>query len=253
MLAALAYLTRPSAVFLFPFLFVGAWHAGRLRLVAVLALALGLPIAAWGVRNQLVFGEFLTGTTVAGEALWGSNNPVTAGLSLPALETRDGFDLRAEAREGRYLGSWVPMTYIPGWTAMAPEGTSELEIYHQQVAATRAFVRSEPGAWLRLLGYKLRRFATADSYAPSVIHDTGLRRLLHRIVAVAEHWSILLLGFAGLFALARTDRRAAGWYAAFLVAGLAIVLVTYPNPRFLLPFTAVLVPLAGRTLARAMP
>jgi hypothetical protein len=220
---------------------------------ALLLGALLLPIGAWGLRNWLTFGEFITGATVAGEALYGSNNPVTAGTSLPARQVRRNagtdFDLYAEAREGRYLGSWVPMDYIPGWDV--PADAPELDQYHRQMAATRAFVRNEPWAWLRLLAYKLERLLTVEPYAPSITHDVGTRRIAHRIVTVAEHWFVLGWGIAGMVLLFRSRSPGRYWYASFLAAGLASVLVTYPNPRFLLPFTSILIVPAALALTRS--
>jgi hypothetical protein len=252
--AALAYLTRPSAGFLFPFLIGGALLSargwGRVTNTALLVGALSLPVAAWGVRNWLVFGDFITGATVAGEALYGSNNPVTAGVSLPAQPTKGPFDLYAEARAGDYLGSWVPMAYIPGWAEQTPADASELEIFHRQMEATAAFVRTQPGAWLRLLGYKVLRLLTVEPYAPSITNDVGTRRVVHRAVTLIEHWFVLVCGLTGLLHLIRSRPGAGYWYGCFALAGVASVLVTYPNPRFLLPLTTVLIVPTAVTLVR---
>ncbi len=251
--AALAYLTRPSAVFVFPFV-VGAavlCGGGRQRLVNLVCVLsmLALPIGLWGLRNRLALGEFITGATVAGEALYGSNNPVTADTSLPAMRTWGPFDLYQEARDGRYRGSWVPMRDIPGWDL--PADAPELTVYHRQMESTFAFIRSEPRAWIRLLGYKLVRLVTVEPYAPSVTNDVGTRRVAHRIVTVIEHWFIVGWGAVGTWQLFRARHRARYWYAAFLAAGLVNVLVTYANPRFLLPLTSILIVPAAFALTRA--
>ncbi len=251
--ASFAYLTRPSAVFVIPFLGMGALLAGGKRVLntAVLIVVVALPVGLWGTRNASVFGEFLSGATVAGEALWGANNPVTAGTSLPALETKGGFDLYQEAREGRYVGSWVPMQYIPAWAEENPEGTSELDIYHHQMRATVRFLHDQPAVWLRLMGYKLWRLATVESYAPSITGDVGVKRTIHRTLNVIEHWFLFAWGLAGIVQLFRTRNASAWWYACFVLGPLANVLVTYVNPRFLLPLTTVLIPPAALALARS--
>jgi 4-amino-4-deoxy-L-arabinose transferase-like glycosyltransferase len=252
--AALTYLTRPSAVFIVPFLIAGAWlttqRQSRRLAIGLLVAALLIPIGIWGVRNRIALGEFVTGATVAGEALYGSNNPVTAGISPPALAVNGDFDLYKEAAEGRYLGSWVPMTYIPGWTSDA--GASELDVYHRQMGSARDFVVAQPAAWLRLLGYKLVRVLTVEPYAPSITNDVGLRRITHRIATVSEHWFFLAFGIVGLAILLRANPRAGMWFLCFVMAGLANVLVTYPNPRFLLPMTATLIVPAALALSTTM-
>jgi hypothetical protein len=50
--------------------------------------------------------------------------------------------------------------------------------------------------------------------------------------------------------LFRWRSQARYWYSAFLLAGLATVLVTYPNPRFLLPFTSILIVPAALAMTR---
>ena len=254
--AAIAYLTRPSAAFLFPVLISAALLSGRgwrrVLNAVVLVSVLTLPIGFWALRNRLTFGDYIVGGAVAGEALWGSNNPVTAGISLPAKQFRDGFDLYAESRENRYLGSWVPMDYIPGWAEAVPAGSSELAVYHHQVESTIAFIKSAPRSWVRLLGYKLARLLTVESYAPSITGDVGVRRIIHRAVTQIEFWFIVAWGFAGVWHLVSSGSRAGYLYLFFAAAGLANVLVTYANPRFLLPLTSILIPPAALAITRAL-
>ncbi|HVM95610.1 MAG TPA: hypothetical protein VMT89_04440 [Candidatus Acidoferrales bacterium] len=242
--AALAYLNRPSAVFLFPFLLVAALSQnvrGRQRRNAViLSLSVALPIGAWGVRNWYTLGEPYTGATVAGHTLWESNNPVTAGLSLPAKQFENGIDLWAEARTGAYLGSWVPAEYIPDSQAVDVSRLSEMETYHGYMNLTYAFARDHPAAILQLLLYKAWRLFSAEPVAASISGDTGVFAAAKRTILVAERWVIFLFGTIGLWQLYRTRSTSRHLYAAFAVAGLASVFVAYVNARLLLPFTGVL-------------
>ena len=254
--ASLAYLTRPSAAFLFPVLVTAALLSGRgwtrVLNAMVLVSVLALPIGFWALRNRLTFGDYVVGGAVAGEALWGSNNPVTAGISLPAKRFRDGVDLYEESRENRYLGSWVPMEYIPGWAEAVPADSSEMVVYHHQVESTIAFIRNNPWSWVRLLGYKLARLLTVESYAPSITGDVGVRRIIHRAVTLIEFWFLVGWGIVGIWQLISSGNRAGYLYFFFAAAGLANVLVTYANPRFLLPLTSILIPPAALALTRAL-
>src|SRR5262249_13692415 len=139
----------------------------------------------------------------------------------------------------------------PGWAEAVPPGSPEIAVYHHQVESTVAFVSSQPWAWIRLLGYKLARLPTLESYAPSVTTETGTRRVLHRAVTLLEFWFIVLWGAAGTWQLVSSGSRSGYWYVCFALAGLVNVVVTYPNPRFLLPLTSVLIPPAALAFTRS--
>lgn len=243
--ASLAYLNRPSAVFLLPFLAgaVALSDVGlrRARNVLVFALALAIPIGVWGARNWRTFGKFFTGATVAGHTLWESNNPVTAGLVLPAVRSVNGFNLDEEARTGQFLGSWVPAQYIPGTATVAVRKLPEMAAYSAYVHLTAIFLWRNPLAAVRLLGFKLVRIFTADPVAPSISGDVGATRLLKRSVTFLERWFFIIFGTMGMLQLYRTRSSTRHAYTAFAAAGLLTVLVGYVNARLLLPVTGVLI------------
>lgn len=244
---SLCYLTRTAPMVFLLFLYaLGVLLLGKpLRRAwgsAVLCLACFCgPIAGWGIRNQVSMGEFFTGSTVGGHTLWESNNPVTAGLALPAMQYHQGSDLHQEARAGSFLGSWVPAAFIPGMDPGFRLGRSEIELYRAYVGLALDFAREHPGAILRLAGYKLRRIFTAEPYAQSVSLEKGRAYQAKKAITFLERWAILLLGIPGLFLLIR--RRLPGWphYVAFMMAGGFHVGVMYVNARFLLPITTVLI------------
>src|SRR5262249_55743494 len=66
--ASLAYLTRPSAAFLFPVLVAAALLSGRgwtrVLNATVLVSVLALPIGFWALRNRLTFGDYVVGGAV---------------------------------------------------------------------------------------------------------------------------------------------------------------------------------------------
>ena len=118
--------------------------AGRRHLARAGALALGLalvllPVAA---RNQAVGGEFLLTTAQLGPNLYIGNNPDADGTYRPLVPGRG--DPRFERRDATQIAErevGAPLT--PGqvssyWTGRAIE-----------------YVRTQPGAWLRLTGRKV--------------------------------------------------------------------------------------------------
>lgn len=244
---AAAYLNRPSAGLVIALVaLLLAWHAvhGRnLRPWVAFLFAAGLPILAWGLRNHHVFGEFFLGNTESTAALWGSNNPVSAGLQPPALDEINGIDLRAEQASGAWKGSWIPLHYIPG--GEAPPGTPELERHHWYQQQVRTFVRQHPWAFIDLVAHKVLRIFTAEPMPPSVLAEAPKKRLLKRLVTLAERWLVLLLGGWGLWYLGRQRHPHLPPYGIYLLGGLAVVVIAYVNARIFLPVTgALLVPAA---------
>ncbi len=119
---SLSYLTRTAALFLIVLVFLKILSDGnnRKRRVGLLLMILALvaPILSWGMWNTVKVGRFFVSEGTASKTLWESNNPVTAGLVLPAMKENNGVDLETEAMSGAYEGSWVPQEYIgrPGKT-----------------------------------------------------------------------------------------------------------------------------------------
>lgn len=237
-----AYLVRPSvlAVIVLVVIILAVDGLRRRRPLPVVGFAVlvALPIAAWGYRNQVVFGEFFTGNTESTAALWGANNPVTAGLALPAQASSGGYDLVAEARSGAYLGSWVPVSYVD---PQAPDGLDELERHHWYRQQVRGFVAEHPVAFARLVALKLVRVLTAEPYAPSILGESPGKRRLKRLVTFGERWFLLLLGGWGLWRMVRRRNPALLELGIFLAGSAAVVVLAYVNARILLPVSALLI------------
>ncbi len=240
-----AYLNRPSAAFvtalLTALLLVEGWPRQGLLTAVLFAAVAALPAVGWGLWNATTLGGFYTGNTQSTVTLWQANNPVTAGLRLPAIRTANGVDLYREAREGRYRGSWIPLRYIAThdpWSDRAvPELEAEAWLRNQAVS----FALENPWSFLRLLGYKGLRILTAEPTAPSVLAESPIRRRLKRLMTFAERWFFLTLGSLGMICLWRQRRSHALCYLLYCAAGLAVVFIAYPNARILLPVTATLV------------
>ena len=253
------YLVRPAVgpvIALLFLLFVGEalyYRRGRAAVLAF-ALAAAVPIVAWGVRNQLVFGEFFLGNTESTAALYGANNPVSAGIEPPALDSVNGFDLHAEQASGAFEGSWIPLTYL---STVPPDDLSEMERHRFFQQAVKDFVVKHPLEFAELVVHKLLRVVTAEPLPPSILAESPNRRRLKHLVTFGERWFVLLLGGAGLAILLRRRDPRLVPYLLFLAGSFAVVVIAYVNARIFLPVTGVLLAPAavvlGRGLSRVAP
>lgn len=243
---AMAFLNRPSVGLVIGLLGLWllwrAWHStarkAALRDLVLFTLVTALPILAWGGRNWWTLGEPFLGNTESTAALWGSNNAVTAGLQPPAIDTFNGVDLHQEAASGAYLGTWVPPYYVAD---DIPTDLDEMALHHWFEAQTRDFIRRHPGAYLKLVGHKLRRTLTAEPMPPSVLGESPTKRRAKHGVALGERWFLLLFGTLGLVQLWRRRRLAAQYYLLFLLGSLPVVIIAYVNARIFLPVSALLI------------
>ena len=240
-----AYLNRPSAAFAAPLITVWLLSENRPRRglprAASFAAVMALPIAAWGLWNAATLGGFYTGNTQSTVTLWQANNPVTAGLRPPALRHHNGFDLHREAEAGRFAGTWIPLRYIaahdPWSDRVLPELEAEAWLRDQAVS----FALENPGAFLRLLGYKALRILTAEPTAPSIIAESPAQHRLKWLMIFAERWFFIFAGGFGMVLFWRRRRSQAVYYLLFCAAGLVVAFIAYPNARILMPVTATLI------------
>jgi 4-amino-4-deoxy-L-arabinose transferase-like glycosyltransferase len=248
------YLVRPAVgpvIALLLLLFAGEalYHRRGRAAVMAFALAVALPIAAWGVRNYLVFGELFFGNTESTAALYGANNPVSAGIELPAIDSANGVDLHAEQASGAFEGSWIPLTYLHH---VPPDGLSEMERHRFFKEAVKDFVVEHPGEFAELVAHKLMRVLTAEPMPPSILAESPGRRRLKHLVTLGERWFVLLFGGAGLVMLLRRRDPRLVPYLLFLAGSFAVVVIAYVNARIFLPVTGVLLAPAAVSLGRVL-
>jgi 4-amino-4-deoxy-L-arabinose transferase-like glycosyltransferase len=249
--AAVAFLTRTSVVFLLPFLLLCALRTRDARVVVALCIALAAPIAVWGMRNQVALGRFLVGYGMAGQGMWENNNPVSAGIAAPASGGPDAAEVAEAARRGELRGSWVPRAYLPGTAEALRDAPDTLEADRRLGALASAFVREHPGAYLRLLGFKLRRLLSAEPIAAPFIDEGPRARVAKRVLTFVERWAMLVLGVLGLVALHRAGDRWRHHHLVFALAGVPVVLLGLVNARFFLPIAVALaVPAAVALVGR---
>ena len=206
-------------------------HAG----VLVLGLAVVLlPVAA---RNRIVGGEWHLTTSQFGPNLYIGNNPhadgtygaLREGRGSPEYERQDATEI-AEAAAGRRL--------TPG------------EVSSFWVRQTMEFVRSQPGAWLTLMGKKAvllwNRTEFVDTESQASYEDSS--SLLYALAPVG-HFGILV-PFAVLGIIATwPDRSRAGVYYAIAAAYAASVVLFYVSARYRMPLVPLLILFAAAGLA----
>ena len=206
-------------------------HAGVLVLGLVVVL---LPVAA---RNRIVGGEWHLTTSQFGPNLYIGNNPhadgtygaLREGRGSPEYERQDATEI-AEAAAGRRL--------TPG------------EVSSFWVRQTMEYVRSQPGAWLTLMGRKAvllwNRTEFVDTESQASYEDSS--SLLHALAPVG-HFGILV-PFAVLGIIATwPDRSRAGVYYAIAAAYAASVVLFYVSARYRMPLVPLLILFAAAGLA----
>lgn len=240
----LAAAARPNVLLFMPVLALWWLHrsAGRRRaaLLQVAALAAGtlVPILPLTAYNSIVGGDSVLISSQAGVNLWIGNNPASDGSTAIVPGTRpgwwDGFHdaiALAEAAEGREL---------------APSEVSR----HYTARAVR-FWLEEPGAALRLLGWKARLFLSR--YELGNNQDVGFfaTRYSHLARWLPPSWPLLLpLGLVGLVLAAR---RHSGTFAlwAFAPVYSASVLLFFVCSRYRAPILPILAVLGAHAVLAA--
>jgi Flp pilus assembly protein TadD len=191
-----------------------SWVA-RGAAVALLVLGLGAGTAPCWIHNYFVARDPVFLSAHSGINLWLGNNPEATGYPhFPGLHAgqaamlKDSIDL-AEAAAGRSLKRSEVSDY---WSAKA-----------------RAYIRSNFGAWLKLMCRKLGNFWNAFEYDDlSVI--ANLRQ--QRVLLPGPHFGIVAaLAIAGLFFSLRAFP-ASRWVAAAIFLHMAAVLPVFVTERY---------------------
>ncbi|MBN1670417.1 MAG: tetratricopeptide repeat protein [Kiritimatiellae bacterium] len=236
-------LTRENALAFVPLVALWPWFRlrerparFRLRLIVFFAAGLALVLLPVAWRNVRVGGEFHITTSQFGPNFYIGNNeqadgmyvPLREGRGSPEFERADATEL-AEAALGRTL---TPREVSRYWTGKA-----------------LAFMRSQPGRWLTLMGRKLLLTWNAAEVADAENLET-YRRWSWLLAALSRvfHFGVLApLAAAGLVLTLGQWRRLWLLYGLLLVttAGVALFFVF---ARYRFPLVPVLVLFAGAGL-----
>jgi tetratricopeptide (TPR) repeat protein len=190
------------------------WKARALG-AALLFLGLGAGTSPCWIHNYFVARDPVFLSAHSGINFWLGNNPDATGYPrFPGMRAgqaemlRDSIDL-AQAAAGKELKRSEVSRY---WSAKA-----------------RAYITSNFGAWLKLMGRKVGNFWNAFEYDDlSVI--ANLRA--HGIVLPGPHWGIIAaLAIPGLLFSLRA-RPASGWIAAAIFLQMFAVLPVFITERY---------------------
>jgi tetratricopeptide (TPR) repeat protein len=239
-------LTRENALVLAIVILAWIWvpsspvHA-RPRIAAAGAFALGLALVLAPVvaRNYAVGGGFYVTTAQFGPNFYIGNNaradgtyaPLRPGRGAPEYERRDATDL-AERALGRAL---TPAQVSRYWTDRA-----------------LAFISSQPGRWVLLLGRKLFLLVNADEMLDTESQETHAESsIVLRVLGWFGHFG-LLVPLALVGAVATWPERRRLWPVhAMAIAYAASVIAFYVFARYRFPLVPFLVLFASAGLLAA--
>ncbi len=204
--------------------------------LGLFGVGLGVVLAAVGLRNQLVAGDFFLTAEQAGPHFFIGNNPNADGTYI-AMERLGGTESRHD------------------WTALAERATgrklSPAEENAFWMERSLAFIREQPGRWLRLMGRKLWLCWNApeivDSEDPAVYADHS--RWLRWLQPLSGFGLIAPLAVAGM-AATWPNRRALWLLYFFLLVITATTALFFVSGRYRYPLVPVLMLFAAAGLVQ---
>lgn len=209
----------------------------RARAIAAFLIGLAIVLVPVAVRNYAVGGGFYITTSQFGPNFYIGNNPKSDGtyMSLrfgrgaPEYERQDAAEL-AEQALGRPL---TPADVSSFWTDRA-----------------LAFITSEPGRWLRLLGRKFFLLWNADEMLDTESQDSYAEWSVPlRALSWVGHFGVLVpLAVLGIWAT-WPDRRRLWVLYAMVAAYAASVIMFYVFARYRFPLVPLLTLFAAGGIA----
>jgi tetratricopeptide (TPR) repeat protein len=212
----------------------------RIGSAGAFAIGLALVLVPVAARNALVGGGFYVTTSQFGTNFYIGNHagsdgtyaPLRYGRGAPEYERQDATEL-AERSAGRPL---TPAEVSSYWTGRALD-----------------FIRSRPGAWLRLVGRKLALVWNAAEMLDTESQETyGEWSTPLKLASWAGHFGVLVpLAFLGMCAT-WSDRRRLWVFHAMIAGYAASVVLFYVFARYRYPLVPLLMLFAAAALASAI-
>ncbi|MGN6168588.1 MAG: ArnT family glycosyltransferase [Solirubrobacteraceae bacterium] len=247
-LAGLAALVHQDGVVLVPPLAIAAWsgHAAdtsRIRALvapAAMIVAFVLTITPWMVRNAIELHRFVPISDQAGETLFGTYNPVSAGDHQIPYKWRWPYSV---TQHRSFADGAAKHVVVDASRYREPEWEGKL------MGFAFDYIGAHPLSPLEVSFHNMLRLLEVEgSFAwKSSTASIGLQRGVARI-GVLSFWAVLILAVLGV--LTSYARRAPRWiWLVPILFFLSTVWVRAETPRFRLPIDPFLVLLAACALA----
>lgn len=227
----LATLARPSWLLFSPLAMASAVfdresRLRRLRIGAIVLLAMAATLTPWWIRNCAVTGRFVMTTLQVGASLYDGLNPAASGASNMAFVTQF-MDEQSRADRQQTAGL---------------EGTFEQRLDQRLRSAAIAWAKQNPDQVLRLIGIKFLRMWSPWPNAAE------MQSVLFRLALLLGYTPLLLLGLWG-FAI-QWRRGWPYWLLALPAAYFTALHVIFVSSiRYREPAMLVWIVLAGSVLA----
>ncbi|MFH2000653.1 MAG: tetratricopeptide repeat protein [Planctomycetota bacterium] len=209
----------------------------RLRSMGMLALCVFIPLTFSLAYNVAKSGEWILVTGNGGLNFYFGNHLGASGVNdAPTRDFSSIFDQKATARRLAEAERHKPLT--------------QTEVSDYWFQKGMEYIRTEPGAWVRLVMKKLRLFLSSFGYG--VIYVPEVEQHLSPVLRlhVLPAGMLLALGAGGMWLALRRNRSRLWPLLLFLATNLATVLAFFMSERFRLPFMAGLMPFAGLFLSK---
>jgi tetratricopeptide (TPR) repeat protein len=245
--AALLALNRENALALLPVPLAATWAAAGRQAGRRGLLPASLVLAGWllvllpvGLRNLAVGGEFHLTTAQSGPNFWIGNNPAADGLYRP-LTAGPGNPQNERVAATRMAAAALGHAPSPG----------EVSAYWHGRALE--WIRSEPGAWLSLLGKKAllfwNRVEASDTDDQYSYQDWS--PLLALLGSLLSFGTLVPLAALGLAATLGRWRRIL-FLHLFLLIYPTVVILYYVFARYRFPVAPVLILFAAAGLVHLL-
>ncbi len=217
---ALAALTRPNWLVLIPLAVLWIAWDGRRRadgwrkVAALIVLAASVVLLPWVAYNLRTHGAWILTSTNGGLNFWIGNNPNATGEYI-----------HPGALDPELTASMAPL----------PEPLRDRAYYRQG----EAFIRQNPGAFLKLAGQKLLYFLFFRPNIGSSYSQADLPLELARWLFVVSWLALLPFGIVGLFSLGE-QRPAHTWLILIFLSQAGVAVLYFAGTRFRTPADALM-------------
>jgi len=217
LLSGVCHLIRPSLMYFFPVVWCWQYFIRKISFKYVLLgiLCFVVLIIPWGVRNQIVLGQFLLSTSGTGQVLWEGNNPsnISGGTS------------------GEFRGGENYLKNIPS-------GVDELKIDEWKKQKAVRFIKEQPKRFVEMCWKRFLRFWHLWPNYPS--YSKGIYKWL----SLFSFGPVLFFAAITFWTLPE-HRTKLSLIAVFIIYYTAIHVISIGSIRYRLPLEPLLISLSA--------